>query len=92
MNADAKTVYSHPAEVEAEVPYHYFDSLAEAELFALQLHQGNPSLEMTLYLGDTYLKMIPPDTWKGAIVRGPITRRSKIREFWISFKLWCIIS
>ncbi|RSK38434.1 hypothetical protein [Hymenobacter perfusus] len=31
MNTDAKTVYSHPAEVEAVIPYHYFDSLAEAE-------------------------------------------------------------
>ena len=60
MNTDAKTIYLHPVEAEPVVPYHYFDSLVEAERYALQLHQEDPNLEMMLYVGDDYLKMIPP--------------------------------
>lgn len=86
MNTDAKTVYSHPADVEAVIPYHYFDSLAEAEQFALRLHQQDPSLEVTLYVGDDYLKMIPPNEWKGPIVRDPIVQLPKRLGFWGVFK------
>lgn len=60
MNADAKTVFLSSPTEEKAFPCHYFDSLAEAEQFAWQLHQAEPSVEMSLYLGDDYLLSIPP--------------------------------
>ena len=79
MNTDAKTVFLHlPEEGEAVIPYHYFDSFAEAEQFAWQLHQSDRSLEMTLFLGDEYLQMIPP-------VQKPPTKAAPKRGFWTVF-------
>ncbi|NVO85405.1 hypothetical protein [Hymenobacter terrestris] len=80
MNTNAKTVFLHPPEEgEAVIPYHYFDSLAEAEQFAWQLQKADPSLEMTLYSGDEYLQMIPPLREK------PPTKAPPKRGFWRLF-------
>jgi hypothetical protein len=34
MNTDAKSVFLHSAELEASLPYLYFNALSEAEQFA----------------------------------------------------------
>ena len=82
MNTDAKTVFSRPAseEVEAPTPYCYFNSFAEAEQFALELHRADPSLEMSLYSGNDYLQSIPPDQWKPSV-------KTRLRKgFWSLFR------
>jgi hypothetical protein len=62
MNTDAKTVFTRPALEESEMPtpYCYFNSFAEAEQFAWELHRADSSLEMSLYRGDEYIQTIPP--------------------------------
>jgi hypothetical protein len=81
MNTDAKTVCLHPPEEgEAVIPYHYFDSFAEAERFAWELYRADPSLEMSLYAGDDYLQMIPPMQ-----IKAPVKAPQK-RGFWSLFK------
>ena len=82
MNADAKTVFTQPAseEVQTPTPYRYFDSLAEAEQFAWELHRADPCLEMSLYAGDEYLQMIPP------MQRKTTAKAPQKRGFWSLFK------
>lgn len=60
MNTDAKSVFLQSAESENSLPYLYFSALSEAEQFAWQLYQKDKSVEMTIYLGNDYLQMIPP--------------------------------
>ena len=60
MNTDAKSVFLQSAESENLLPYLYFSALSEAEQFAWQLSQEDKNVEMSIYLGNDYLQMIPP--------------------------------
>ena len=82
MNADAKTVFSRPALEEVETPttYRYFDPFAEAGQCAWKLHRADPNLEMSLYSGDEYLQMIPPEQRKST------GKAPQKQWFWSLFK------